>query len=400
MCVNPDSGTIGLFANESSNCKLHVGSANPAVMPFERRLKMSRLGSVFRALALAAMCATPIAAADDPVLSPPAKPYVFDPPNADGPVVVTAWFRLLNIGAIDDNNETIEFSGILGLTWKDPRQAFDPAQEGTNEKVYTGAFQFNEISPSWYPQVTLANAAGQYESRAVTLKVKPDGTSTLLEAVDATAKVQLNMRRYPFDRQRLEAIFGVLGVDSSQVVLETTPTSASIASIAKSVPQWHLNGIGALIRSSQGTWGEDRHSFSNFVVTLDVTRMSFFIVRLVVVPLIVIVLLSFSVFWMDRSSVGDRISVSFIGILTAVAFQITMSELLPRIAYVTLINGFMNFCFFTMCATVVINLVVGSHEKNGRHEAAIRLDRRCRRVFPIVFFGLNLAAVAIAFLVF
>jgi hypothetical protein len=72
-------------------------------------------------------------------------------------VVVNASFRLFNIGAIDDNMETLEFSGLLTLVWRDARQAFDPAKEGTREKVYSGAFQFNEISPSWYPQVTLVN---------------------------------------------------------------------------------------------------------------------------------------------------------------------------------------------------------------------------------------------------
>ena len=67
---------------------------------------------------------------------------------------------------------------------------------------------------------------------------------------------------------------------------------------------------------------------------------SFYMSRLVILPLVVIVLLSFSVFWMDRSSVGDRLGVSFIGILTGVAYQLVMSDHLPRISYVTLMHGF------------------------------------------------------------
>jgi hypothetical protein len=42
---------------------------------------------------------------------------------------------------------------------------------------------------------------------------------------------------------------------------------------------------------------------------------------------------------MERSSLGDRMSVSFIGILAAVAYQVVMSEMLPRIAYVTVMNA-------------------------------------------------------------
>ena len=76
-------------------------------------------------------------------------------------------------------------------------------------------------------------------------------------------------------------------------------------------------------------------------MSVDVDRDSFYIRRLVTFPLIVIVLLSFSVFWMDRSSLGDRISVSFIGILTAVTYQLLVNDVLPPISYVTLMHGFL-----------------------------------------------------------
>jgi hypothetical protein len=110
--------------------------------------------------------------------------------------------------------------------------------------------------------------------------------------------------------------------------------------------------------------------------------------RLVVLPLGLMVILSWSVFWMERSSLGDRINVSFIGILTAVAYQIVVSEVLPHISYVTLMNGFLQLSFLVMCATVVVNLVVGSLDKRGEVAAGDRVDRRCRWIFPLVYFGL------------
>jgi len=51
-----------------------------------------------------------------------------------------------------------------------------------------------------------------------------------------------------------------------------------------------------------------RHSVASaFVMSIDVQRESFYLSRLVILPLVVIVLLSFSVFWMDRSSLDQRI---------------------------------------------------------------------------------------------
>ncbi|MBW2587681.1 MAG: hypothetical protein JRD92_12155 [Deltaproteobacteria bacterium] len=134
-----------------------------------------------------------------------------------------------------------------------------------------------------------------------------------------------------------------------------------------------------------------------YVVSMEVERQSFFMIRLVVFPLILIVMLSWSVFWMDRSSLGERISVSFIGILTAVAYQTVVSEILPQISYMTLMHGFLNLSFIIMCATVVINLVVGKLDQAGKPEAGNRVDRRSRWIFPLSYLGLNMLMAGVAF---
>ena len=348
--------------------------------------------------------AQPVAQPDqESARAPKTEWSLFGPPevNGGGPVVVRALFRLLNITGIDDDAETVAFSGVLGLVWKDPRQAFDPAQEGVSEKVYSGAYQFNELSPAWYPQIILGNASGQYEIRDVILRVQPDGTSMLNEAVDAVAKVNLNMRRYPFDSQRLEAVFYVLGFDAHRVLLQTTPGSVSVPSRVLTVPQWILQGVEtSIVIVNDVSTGGETHTRSSFVVALDMSRNSLFMLRLVVLPLMLIVILSWSVFWMDRSSLGDRMSVSFVGILTAVAYQITLADIIPKISYFTLMHTFLNISFLTMCGSVAINLVVGAADRRGDEQRGDRIDRRCRWIFPLAYFGLTALSLAVAFLFF
>ncbi|MGH8035387.1 MAG: hypothetical protein ACREO9_09190, partial [Lysobacterales bacterium] len=76
------------------------------------------------------------------------------------------------------------------------------------------------------------------------------------------------------------------------------------------------------------------------------------------------------------------------GILTGVAYQLVISSDMPPISYVTLMHGFMSFSFLTMCATVMINLLVGTLDKQGKHEMAHRIDCRCRWAFPLFYFGI------------
>ena len=326
----------------------------------------------------------------NPATSPSAagEPFLTGPPKKAGPVVVRASFHLRDINDIDDEAETFEFGGVLTLKWHDERQAFDPAELGVDEKVYLGAYQFNEVFTGWFPQVVLVNESGLYEKHGVVLRVQPDGTLTLVENLDAAAEADLSLRRYPFDRQRLDAIFEVLGFDESEVVLQPESETRSPSDDLIRLPQWRLEGIRTSIRDRQASYAGRAGVASAFVVSMDVRRESFFMVRLVIFPLMLIVMLSWSVFWMDRSSLGDRINVSFIGILTAVAYQIVVSEILPHISYMTFMNGFLNLSFFIMCATVVINLVVGALDRQGRAEAGDLLDRRCRSIFPITYFGL------------
>ncbi len=323
----------------------------------------------------------------------PGQDRLLTPPPGPTPQVVQVAFHLEDIDNIDDEHETFEFSGVLSLTWQDPRQAFDPAISGLTEKVFQGNYQFDEIAPGWYPQVYLANASGDLETAAVALRVAPDGTCTLTQSILASAEAKLNLRRYPFDRQRLELIFELFGFAQSEVQLQSqSPAVLEPISTAIRIPQWEVTGVDAACRQRQVLAGRGPQLVSAFVVEIVIQRRSLFMLRLVVIPLMLIVVLSWSVFWMDRSSLGDRINVSFIGILTAVAYQIVVSGILPQISYVTWMNSFLNISFWVMCATVVINIVVGEVDKRGQLARGDRIDHYCRWIFPLVYIGLLLSA--------
>jgi hypothetical protein len=355
--------------------------------------KVRSLARVAFPAVLAAVCWGGIAG---PTAAEPALLNLPTPSRDGGPVVVRAGFDVRDINEIDDEAETFEFEGVLTLEWRDERQAFDPTKEGVNEKLYQGDYQFNELFTGWFPQVVLVNESGLYEKHGVLLRVRPDGSLRLVETLNAAAKTELDLRAFPFDSQTLEAVFEVLGFDESEVVLEPAvagDTSAQIRGPAVRLPQWGLAGVERSIRSHPAPHAGKLGVASTFVVRMDMERKSLFMIRLVVLPLVLIVALSWCVFWMDQSSLGDRISVSFIGILTVVAYQIVLSEILPRISYLTLMNGFLNTSFFVVCASVVISLWVGWLDRHGQTAAGDQIDRRCRWIFPVAYLGLLLFVV-------
>ena len=169
-------------------------------------------------------------------------------PQEPVPLVITAGFELRDINFIDDEAETFNFTGVLTLSWHDPRQAFDPAETGIKERLYTGNFQFNEVYTGWWPQIVLVNESGMYDIHGVSLRISPDGTLTLTEKVNATAKTDYNLRLYPFDTQHLEAVFEVLDFDSNEVLLRTssnTEVEVLLPDEGFCLSQWHLQEITA-----------------------------------------------------------------------------------------------------------------------------------------------------------
>jgi hypothetical protein len=325
---------------------------------------------------------------------------LFDLPDGERPVPVKFAFHLLAIHEIDDEAETFSFTGMVTLVWKDTRQAFDPEIEEVDEKFFHGPYQFNELSPDWFPQLVLANATEVDDPQGVILRVARDGTNTLIQTITAEARSLLELRRYPFDRQRLKAVFTVLGFDESEVVLTAGEGAARGDLMNIQVPQWDVTGIDVSIGAAAAPHAAAGVQSSVLVLNLDVQRRPAFMIRLVIFPLMLIVLLSWSVFWMDRSSLGDRMAVSFVGILTAVAYQSMVSDIMPQISYMTLMNAILNFSFLAMSATVVVNLIVGAMDKRGESESGERLDLRCRWLFPLIYAGLVSSSALIAFVWF
>ena len=349
----------------------------------------------------AVAAADPMVGDTDMTLITGSSGHLLGPPQtSDLPVIVWTEFHLRDIYDVHDREETFDFSGVLTLTWQDDRQAFDPTETGFAEKVFQSDYQFNETFVGWFPQILLTNEAGSYQQRGIVLRIQPNGILTLIATIFATGKTELQLRRYPFDRQQLKAVFEVVGFDTGEVVLQTAPEAADPSYDRIRIPHWRLDTVRVSTRDITASYAGKRGVASGFIVSMEIQRNPLFTLRLIVLPLVIIVMLSWSVFWMDKSSVGDRAAVSFVGILTAVTFMILIGDQLPQISYLTWLNALLNLSFIVMSATVVINLVVGYMDKTDNHKLGNRIDHACRWAFPLVYFGLALSSLSIAFIFF
>jgi len=340
-----------------------------------------------RRTVLAAVAGLLIATAPPPATA--IEPGMPNPPAS--PTRVQCGLIVTDVIAIDDINETFEAEITLIASWSDPRLAFDADAEETEVKIFQGEYQFAELFAGWWPQFLIVNQAGRGDTSAIKIEVHPDGTVRYLEQRNMVLETPMSLHDYPFDSQRLRALLIPFGNTVDEVVLETDgQLRGSTEDYIRreqsvNVAGWNLLGLDAEVDEISLLVSQGRRSFSRLVVTIHLERRSWQLVWEILFPLLILVSVVWSVFWIDIESLTDRLNISFIGVLTIVAYQFVVVENLPRMSYLTFTDSLLLVSFLMMAATIPQSLWISSLVRAGRQAEAKRIDRISRWAFPTVY---------------
>ena len=336
--------------------------------------------------------AASVSAADEPADLPAIPP-------GDAPLEVEIGFSLINITAVDEKEETIEFDAMIQMGWMDPRLAYDPAEYGIGEgeftpgdyskpprRIYLTDFAVLELFPGWWPSVVIPNGSGDRSTTNVSLGVWPDGRVEYLETFDAKVETPMQLRRFPFDKQSLEIFIHPFVYDRDELILVPQDRWARTWNQNMGIAEWTRKDLDMIERPVEIVHRDGSNStISEFVVTIQVDRQPMHVLLGVVLPLVILVSLTFCVFWMDEEGLSDRINIQFIGILSVVAYYFVILDSVPEIAYLTLMDAFIIASFLMPAAGVVISLVVDKLNRRGRAELGDKVDRICRWAFPLAY---------------
>jgi hypothetical protein len=309
------------------------------------------------------------------------------------PTVVKVGVFLADILDLDEVNETFQAEFIVMAEWDDPRLAFDPAAEGTETKLFQGQFQFNEVFAGWWPQLSIINEIGSGDISAIQIEVRPDGRVRFLEARNVTLETPMKLQPFPFDTQTLEARMVAFGNDSREVLLQVDERQLgatedhAMKNGQVNIAQWRLLNLDMVATLSDHRYYGEAKPISEILFTITLQRESASIVWKVILPLIILVLLMWAIFWMEVDNLSDRLNVSFIGILTIVAYQFLIEGSMPRISYFTFTDTVLLYSFLVMCLSIFESLGIYSMCKAGRKKEAERVDHVARWAFPIIYFS-------------
>jgi len=304
-----------------------------------------------------------------------------DPPPGDSATVIDIGVQLMALSDIDVIRSRFAFEGYAVFTWCDPRQAFDASVEERPSKVFFGDKATGDYANIWIPDVSIANSTGKAVSTARRLEIHSDGTIQLSGFFNSVVATRFDLRAFPFDRQTLSIEMESFTFNRDVVQLRPIDHLVGFKDDLY-LPEWQVKSVTA--SAIEEVQVRDRVPFSRVSFDVSIQRETGYYLFKLSVPLMLIVMLSWTVFWMKGESLAGRMRISSTAFLTIVAYQFAVSGSLPKVAYLTLMDKLMIASFFLIALTALENMVaVLMSERNP--ERASYLDRQSRWIFPLTY---------------
>jgi len=121
------------------------------------------------------------------------------------------------------------------------------------------------------------------------------------------------------------------------------------------------------------------------VLAIDVKRYKVHYLAKIVLPLILIVLMSTLVFWIDPAQSGTQIAVGTTAMLTLIAYRFAVGASLPKLPFMTLLDYFIMGSTLLVFTYLVLVIWTSSLARRERTEQARRVDLTARWVIPLLF---------------
>src|SRR6266581_751206 len=307
-------------------------------------------------------------------------PPLIDRPNADsGPTEISVGMWVVDISSIDSAQQTFTAEIAVVLRWKDPRLA----HTGNGVVRYP-------LEQIWHPRVGIVNETNSVSRKMPdSVEVDPDGTVTYRQRYVGAFTQPLRLQSFPFDRQTFRVQLVAVRYQSNEVMfvpdqvwIQDGLKGAGGISPSVTLPDWTIEKweVKPLVYALA-----PRHQYSSYAFEFTAARnVSHYILK-VMFPLVLIVIMSWAVFWMDPIHSNAQINIAITSMLTLIAYRFATDNQLPRLPYMTRLDAFILMgtvlIFFSLIEVITTTIL----ETNHRARLAKTIDRCCRLIFPAIF---------------
>jgi hypothetical protein len=310
------------------------------------------------------------------------------PTSGNSPTQVSVGIWIVDINSIDSAQQTFTADIAIVLHWKDARLA----HTGTGVAHYG----LNQI---WTPRTGIANETNSVVRKLPeSAEVEPDGTVTYRQRYVGSFTQPLRLQSFPFDRQAFRIQLVAIRYRPNEVVfvpdknwIDDGLQKAAGISQSITLPDWAVEKWDAKVRDYALTPGLQ---YSGYVFEFTASRNVQHYILKVILPLVLIVMMSWCVFWTEPTNSSTQFSIAVTSMLTLIAYRFAVDTQLPRLPYMTRRDVFFLISTLLVFFSLIEVLITTILDNNQQTERAKKLDRYCRVIVPVIFVMASIAIFA------
>jgi len=292
------------------------------------------------------------------------------PGDATGPTEVFIRLYVNDITKILDVEQSFVTDVVFRAEWADPRLV----HEGPTYCIA----QPNQV---WDPRLQSLNRRVVDSARPPEIRVYPDGKVFLVLRVFGEFSYESDLSDFPFDRQTLPFTI-VSSFGPEDVVLRSEATAVGLAE-RLSIVNWTIDFAG--VTSGSHFLASAERQFARLDIEFEAVRLTGYYTWKLIVPLVLVVMMSWAVFWIAPVHVAPRLGLAATSMLTLIAYRFALASILPPIAYMTRMDVFLVCASILVFAALAVAVAVTYAADKGRDAAAARINEIARWLSPLLF---------------
>jgi hypothetical protein len=296
-------------------------------------------------------------------------------PNAGGdPDAVTVRLGLLDIAEINDREQVFVADIFVQVEWRDHRLAVEDDTGGELRR-----YPLDDI---WHPRLTIVNSRGLDRMLPETAMVDRQGHVVVRQRLAGHLAVDLHLRDFPFDKQRLPIDFVSYEYSPSEIVF--SDTSELVARLDD------LGGKGWTYEAEQPKRSvyrlrDDGRGGAQISFAVMAERQSAYYIFTLALPMSLILFLAWMAHWLPVDVIPPRMGTATATVFSLIAFGVSFRLTLPKIAYLTDADRFVLYSTLLVLASLAVTVTSIRWASTDRKAAADKLTRKARVAFPFVY---------------
>ena len=274
---------------------------------------------------------------------------------------------------------------------------------GVNERAGTwdaDFYLYEEWEPAagFAPQTEVVNEVERRSTQFEMIALR-DGVCIRSRRIHSTLRAPFNLHTFPFDHQALAIELSDDEYVAGELVYQGRPSVIGFDdAVRTTLSGWKLDSDLAFARETRAFRAErGGPAYDYAAFRFEIRRHVTFHLIKFFLPLLLIVALAFSVFWIDADDLGAALTVGVTCLLAVIAFQFAEASALPEVAYLTLADRVYVGCYVAVAVAVFETIYTSSVSRRGDKDRALRIDRRCRKIFPAAVVIALIASIVRAF---